>query len=159
MEFWLVTSCNRAVRNICKEKNLVSTLLTAVAMGQVFHDAISQRSWFSPHLFWRNSTGAAWAKLVFMCNLLSHFCPENFVLYFSVILCNQLQDNFLQRKHLLGFISMTLGYLLQFKLHKLGNQVLPVVASPSIHSIVQYNLQFSQAIWQLQVFHTACYGV
>lgn len=61
-----------------------------------------------------------------------------------------LQDNFLPRKLLFDFISLTLGYLLQFNLHELRNQLLPVVASSSIHLIVQNNLQFSQAIWQLQ---------
>lgn len=34
-------------KNICKKKILVSGLLTAVAKGQIFHDAIPQRSCFS----------------------------------------------------------------------------------------------------------------
>lgn len=139
-------------KNICKKYILVSALPTAKAKSQIFHDVISQRSWFSG----QNLTSSVLKKLQWSCTgesgLLCVTCYNifvYFVLYFSIVLLNNLQDNFLQRKLLLGFISMTLGYLSQFNLHKLRNQVLPVVASPSIHSIVQYNFQFSQAIWQL----------
>lgn len=158
MKSWLVTSQNGTVR---MQNNSCQRSPDCSGYGPEFSWCDFPEMVFRPesHLICAEETPVerhGWIWL-FMCNLLSLFCPENFVLYFSIILLNNLQDNFLQRKLVLGFISMTLGYLLSFNPHKLRNQVLPVVASPSILLIVHF--QFSQAIWQLQVFLTACYEV
>lgn len=100
-----------------KLKIPVSTLLTAVATGQIFHDAVPQRSCFSG----QSLTSSVLKKLqgAAQVNLPFHVQPA--VTFLSREFCSVFQyhsslaareDNFLQGKLLLGFISMTLGYLL-----------------------------------------------
>jgi len=50
-------------KNICKKYILVSTLPTAKAKSQIFHDVISQRSWFSG----QNLTSSVLKKLQSRC--------------------------------------------------------------------------------------------
>lgn len=50
-------------KNICKKYILVSTLPTAKAKSQIFHDVISQRSWFSG----QNLTSSVLKKLQWSC--------------------------------------------------------------------------------------------